>query len=243
MKKKIVGGEDTNSNTKTLLITLGWLFCGALYILFFYALYHNQIPGQKLSTPVGQLYSYIVIFMLNIFFGVFILFLFKDNIFEGFTYTLFEQSDDYEMTFWNVFNGDSAVLLKSVVLLFVLGYLTEFISLVIVLVVFGYAFKNKIPNSGQDSYEMSPVHMTTLYQYNDVLLCVRVALFFMLFLFTYHYLNPTTNMSQNMIRNILLSVCALIILICGFMQYWYSVKFLQVKLRHEDLFIGIPGST
>lgn len=235
----MIGGA-VDPDTKFGLWTFVWLVCGALYVLFFYSIYHN-IPGQSYSTPIGQYYSYIVLFMLNIFFGVFILYLFKGKEFEAFNYALYEQSDN-TAGFIGTLQLDSTIILKFAVGLFILGYLTEFITLIIILVVFSYGFQgNYFPNNDHD-YEMSQNNVSTLSAYNDVLVSVRVMLFVMVFFFVYHYMNPMTNNSQNMIRNILLITCSLIVLGCGIAQYFLSVKFLQTKLNHDDLFNAVPAS-
>ena len=232
---------------KWIIWSAVWLLCGGLYIIFFYQLYHpnNGLSGQY-SGPVGQYYSYVVLIMLNVLFGGLIFFLFMNPMLEAFTYTMNEKIENFGVhetfvkTLSNIIQSDNGNLLRMFVGIFMLGYFTEFITLIIVLVVFRYGFQNNLTPNNNDNHEMVPHGLDTLHHYNDFLVSIRVVLFVMLFMFVYHYLNPTTSTTQNIIRNMLLITCSLIIVICGIYQYYYSVHFLQVKLKGEMLFIGVP---
>ena len=247
----MTGGAPPSPGWQWVYWSFVWLVCGGLYIIFFYQLYHpnNGLSGQY-SGAVGQYYSYIVLVLLNFLFGGFIFYLFNNPEFEAFTYTLNEKIENfgiyqntYETSLSNIIQSDNGNLLRLFVGIFMLGYFSEFITLIIVLVVFGYGFQNKMFPNNNDNHEMNPHSVDTLQHYNDFLVSIRVVLFVMLFMFVYHYLNPTSSTSQNIIRNMLLIASSIVMVICGFYQYYYSIQFLQTKLNHKHLFVGVPVET
>jgi hypothetical protein len=250
MAKKMTGGVPS-PEWQWIIWSFVWLVCIGLYVIFFYQLYNpdNGLSGQH-NGAVGKYYSFIVLILLNSLFGAFIFYLFNNPEFEGFTYTLYEKIENfgiYQNTFQtnlsNIIQSDNGILLRLFVGIFMLGYLTEFITLIIVLAVFGYGFQNKMLPNEKDNHEMNSHNVEILDRYTDFLLYLRYALFIMLFFFVYHYLNPTTSSSQNIIRNMMLIAASIAMVVCGIFQYYYSIQFLQIKLNRRDLFIGVPPAT
>ena len=204
---KIVGGDGFNFN-----IFFRYAMILFLYMIAFIYIFNNS----------SQFILFICIFILNFFGGIFIL---RDI----FTNPVLLTKVSYGVSDMNI-KEDDPIYLKIFLFTICVGFISQFVSLILLFVVFTYG----MPNSNDFSvYQMSSDTIQLLYKYKIAFIVSTSLLCLLGFFILYRYLSIEI---QNVMRNLLCIGFTLGILGLTSYEMYLAVEFLKIKQKHMRLY-------
>lgn len=183
-----------------------------LYVFAFLYVFNNS----------SQFIVFILLFILNFFGGVFVLRdIFVNN---GVLVKLMDPGSTMSLL------ADPPFLLKMFMTALVIGILSQFICLVILIVVFDYGKKGP---TNFTVYKMSAYNNLLLYKFKQFFISSTALIGLLAFLILYNYSDTLT---KNLMRNLLCTGTSLSILgIIGY-QLFLVVEFLKTKKHRAPLY-------
>jgi len=204
---KIVGGDGFNFN-----IFFRYFMLIFLYVIVFIYIFNNS----------SQFILFICIFILNFFAGIFIL---RDI----FTNPVLLTKVSYGVSDMDI-KQDDPIYLKIFLFAICIGFMSQFVSLILLFIVFTYG----MPNSSDYSvYQMSSDTMQLLKKYKISFIVSTSLLGLLGFFILYRYLSVEI---QNVMRNLLCVGFTVGILGLTSYEMYLAVDFLKIKQKHMRLY-------